>query len=299
MKKILLPTDFSDYSKVAIQYAFEWFGKAVYPDDVLFLLMHVYGTDHSTMIPSSPYMPASPVHLRDVMRVAERSMEKALADYRRRYPAQRIQKMLVEGGPVEAILDLAREEGADLIVMGTKGLGGLERAVLGSVTLGVTRAAPCPVLVVPEEAAFSRPEKVVFATDFRNLEDLHILDPLSHLVEAFDPQFMLLHIYSEMKTTATEKTQMNRLLRDYFHTRHYQHFFLKRDDPVAGVDEFVRGMDADLLVLVGQERNFFEQLFHKSLTKTMIIHSEIPVFVLHPVKAKKGGKSSAKESINS
>lgn len=52
----------------------------------------------------------------------------------------------VEGGPEEVILGAARAD--DLIVMSTRGRGGLRRAVLGSVADPVARSAPCPVLLV-------------------------------------------------------------------------------------------------------------------------------------------------------
>jgi nucleotide-binding universal stress UspA family protein len=59
---------------------------------------------------------------------------------------------LVEGDPADEILARAEREHADLIVMGTRGQGGLARAVLGSVADAVMRRAPCPVLLVPPEA---------------------------------------------------------------------------------------------------------------------------------------------------
>jgi nucleotide-binding universal stress UspA family protein len=55
----------------------------------------------------------------------------------------------VEGIPGDEIVDYATKIGADLIVMGTHGRGGLRRVLLGSVAEKVLRAACCPVLVVP------------------------------------------------------------------------------------------------------------------------------------------------------
>lgn len=51
------------------------------------------------------------------------------------------------GKPAEEILDVAREVGADLIIVGTKGLTGIERAVLGSVAEKVVREAGCAVVI--------------------------------------------------------------------------------------------------------------------------------------------------------
>lgn len=56
------------------------------------------------------------------------------------------------GVPHEEIVALARDERADLIVIGTHGRGGINRALLGSVADRVVRLAPCPVLTVREPA---------------------------------------------------------------------------------------------------------------------------------------------------
>jgi len=52
------------------------------------------------------------------------------------------------GNVAEIIVETAEEEGFDLIVMGNRGLGGLQHLMLGSVAEAVSRRAPCPVLIV-------------------------------------------------------------------------------------------------------------------------------------------------------
>ncbi len=54
------------------------------------------------------------------------------------------------GQPVEEILDLGEEIGADLIVVGRRSIGLARRLVTGSVSGEISRRAPCPVLVVPD-----------------------------------------------------------------------------------------------------------------------------------------------------
>ena len=79
---------------------------------------------------------------------------------------------LREGAPAQEIVGLAEELGAGLIVVGSRGLGGIRRALMGSVSDSVVRHAHCPVLVVRGEArgqaggqteAF--PTKILMATD--------------------------------------------------------------------------------------------------------------------------------------
>ncbi|MET0390513.1 MAG: universal stress protein [Polyangiales bacterium] len=56
---------------------------------------------------------------------------------------------LVQGDPRDAILDLARVSGADLIVVGARGRGAAAKLLLGSVTAHIVRHAPCAVLTIP------------------------------------------------------------------------------------------------------------------------------------------------------
>ena len=65
--------------------------------------------------------------------------------------AQEIQAHLEFGRPDTAIVEMAEELGAGLIVMGSRGLGGVRRALLGSISDSVVRHAPCPVMVVRHE----------------------------------------------------------------------------------------------------------------------------------------------------
>lgn len=61
--------------------------------------------------------------------------------------------LLRTGVPHEEIVAAAREEGADLVVIGTHGRGGVDRLLLGSVADRVIRLAPCPVLAVRQADA--------------------------------------------------------------------------------------------------------------------------------------------------
>jgi nucleotide-binding universal stress UspA family protein len=58
-----------------------------------------------------------------------------------------VERTVLPGGPASSLLDAA--EGADLVVVGRRGLGGFGRLLLGSVSEHVARHAPCPVVVVP------------------------------------------------------------------------------------------------------------------------------------------------------
>lgn len=59
-----------------------------------------------------------------------------------------VQTFPVEGDPAEGILDVAEKTGADLIVVGNKGMTGARRFLLGSVPNNISHHAPCSVIIV-------------------------------------------------------------------------------------------------------------------------------------------------------
>ena len=92
--------------------------------------------------------PAGGVEPVDPADAAER--EKALAEAREYLEGRGIQGVYVSGvgNPADVIVQEAEESGADLIVIGTRGLTAARRAIMGSVSTNVVHHAPCDVLVV-------------------------------------------------------------------------------------------------------------------------------------------------------
>jgi nucleotide-binding universal stress UspA family protein len=79
--------------------------------------------------------------------------EQVLADVRRRTADDRhVETRLVEGSPATRLLEIAAEEAADLLVVGSRGRGAVAGSVLGSVSRELTGGALCPVVVVPPNA---------------------------------------------------------------------------------------------------------------------------------------------------
>ena len=139
IKRILVPTDFSDAGKSALMYAVAFadqFGAAVD-------LFHVVEPIPPGALLS--YMPMEELK-QSMQKDAEDQMEalhSAWEDYA--FPVQRI---VVEGHPFVEIIRQAKESNADLIVMGTHGRGAIAHMLLGSVAEKTVRKAPCPVLTV-------------------------------------------------------------------------------------------------------------------------------------------------------
>ena len=82
-----------------------------------------------------------------ILEAGKKVVEKTCEELQR-HSVKRVERQVKEGHPAETILGYAKEVGIDLIVMGTRGRRGLERALMGSVTREVVNLSQVPVLVV-------------------------------------------------------------------------------------------------------------------------------------------------------
>jgi nucleotide-binding universal stress UspA family protein len=143
--RILVPTDFSDTSDSALEYArrvAERFGSSVH------LLHVVEGPFAAAAAGAELYVPDAPAVQAAQFAEAKARLQLRLHTGEGRAPGETSE--IVTGSCARAILDVARDRGFDLIVMGTHGRSGMAHLLLGSVAEKVVRDATCPVLTVHE-----------------------------------------------------------------------------------------------------------------------------------------------------
>ncbi len=143
-KKVLCPIDFSEPARAAMNVAVEICGQF----GAELTLFHAYELPGYTLPEGS--VVASPKMLQDLADQAEGH----LAEWQRiaaSMGAQRVETRKGVGEPALEIVQLAREGGFDLVVVGTHGRTGLRHAILGSIAERVVRRCACPVLTVHPE----------------------------------------------------------------------------------------------------------------------------------------------------
>jgi nucleotide-binding universal stress UspA family protein len=198
IRRILCPTDFSEFAKRALHQAIplaRWYESSL-------TALHVL----PTAVPVDGMFPYSlpPLAHEGVRTRVERELDEFVA------PAREVgiaaDTVLREGAVPATILDLARNLPADLLVMGTHGQSGLERLVLGSVTESVLRRAPCPVLTTSrEDRGFSGPapfKRILYATDFSPAAE-HALGYALSLAEEAQGALILVHVMPRPSVAAT------------------------------------------------------------------------------------------------
>lgn len=140
--KILYPTDFSDPSACALYYAVEMAKKF----DAELVMMHVL-LDESQMV--SFYLPQITVQnlSKDMEDGAKAKMEEFVSTTSALNDVE-YSTVMVKGIADDEIIKYAKENGIDMIVLGTHGRTGFEHVIFGSTAEKVVRAAHCPVLTV-------------------------------------------------------------------------------------------------------------------------------------------------------
>ena len=142
IKKVIHPTDFSDNSKEALQYAIaicEWHKAEL-------LLLHV--SEVLEFAPPEYYMDKDEAsrQLKERINAAKNELERIAGEHRK--AGLHVTTLVVTGKPSVEIIRTAKEQNADMLVLGTHGRTGLAHILIGSTAEKVVRKAPCPVLTI-------------------------------------------------------------------------------------------------------------------------------------------------------
>jgi nucleotide-binding universal stress UspA family protein len=148
LQLILHPTDGSEQSKKALEYAAE----LAVSTKAKLLLLHVQRRHGIERIPREMVEFERLEHIRmteaDLLRSAAEFIVDEAKQAAKAKGVKDIETLIVEGDSTTHIIDTAKARAADAIVMGCRGLGELEGLLLGSVSHKVVQAAPCTCVVV-------------------------------------------------------------------------------------------------------------------------------------------------------
>lgn len=149
-KKILVPLDGSTHADKALDFALDLAEK--YSSEILLLSVISPVPLPLMTYPNTGMLPISPVaidaYTKEVRENSEKILKQALEKAKKTKPKLEVSMKLVEGRPSEKIIEEAKAEGIDVIIMGSRGLGGIKEFLLGSVSHRVADEASCPVLII-------------------------------------------------------------------------------------------------------------------------------------------------------
>lgn len=141
MKKILVPVDGSENSSRALEHAVSL---AKNNDATAITILHIIDMPPTVYIESQKLLDQLLANFREESsRVLDRY--RALAQ---KHGAKAVNITVMEGDAAKTIVDYAKRGGFDMIVMGSRGLGGVKGLLLGSVSMAVVQTSKMPVLIV-------------------------------------------------------------------------------------------------------------------------------------------------------
>jgi nucleotide-binding universal stress UspA family protein len=274
MKKLLVPTDFSDTSKNAARFAVQM---AADIQNAKIILIHVSdkitgGSDGSPLTEDDDdrriILTAALSQLKDeLLAVAQAPIE-----------------FVTEKGTslVETLSRYVRHQAIDMVIMGITGATRLEQIFMGSNTLEMAKESVCPVLIIPPDAKYRKIKNVVLASDFKEVDITIPVAPLKATLDLFKPALHIVNVDSEHYVELTdefkvERAKLETMLKNYSP----EFYFIRQYDFFDAISQFVEDKNADLIVIVPKDRSFVSGLFKTSHTKKLAYHSHIPIVAIH------------------
>lgn len=279
MKSILLPTDFSENSWNAIQYALNFFEKS----NCHFYLLHVNRLSHLASV-DSPYI-TTPEAIGEVQtNLAKKQLRQLLRRISQEFPHNKNHKFYTLTDFnffIESIRNHIEEKKIDMIVMGTKGASGLKKLIIGSNTGDVITKVPCTTLVVPENAKFTGITEIAFPTDLSISYHIQTLQSISEVLEEFHSFLRILHISKKKEDLNVDQQKYKELLEDYFIDNNFSFHFLTNDKIEDAVQCFVQSRDIDMIAMVAKNLNYFQRILFLPTIENISYHTDVPFLVLH------------------
>ena len=197
--------------------------------------------------------------------------------------AVEVEQEVITGFAVDEILECSKRKDADLVVMGSTGERGFLEKLFGSVSTNVTQRAECPVMLVPEGVQFRGFKHIMYASNYEAAEQ-PTLHKLVDVANSFHADIHFVHVAEEGDSKTYEEIE-SRLFKVLFNGNEPSFAFnmtkIEGNSVVDGLNDYALKHNIDLVAMVCPHRKFWEQLFHKSVTKAMTLNTKVPVLVLH------------------
>lgn len=276
MKKILLPTDFSENSWNAIKYALQLFKNEV----CTFYLLHTY----TPVVYHIEYVLVNPSQfgLNDAVRETSiKNVNNIYDKIKSKYKNSKhsFEKLSVFNSLIPEIKDQVKDKAIDLIIMGTKGATGAKEVLFGSNTVHVLNQVKCPVLAIPDDFNYEKPHELLFATDYGiNFGNKH-LKPIIEIAKTNTSRVHVLHAsygYDLSEKQESNKQVLEKSLQEIvilFHNISNQNV----EDAIAN---FQIKTKINMLIMINNKHSFFENLFFKRVINHIGFHLKIPFLVI-------------------
>ena len=269
MKRILVPTDFSEHAEYALKVAAQ-IARSNNSEIILLHMLELPGQGSDAM--------GSGSDIPEIMFFKNRAIAKLEelmdADYLNGIVVSEVVQF---EKAFEGILGISKKNNVDFIVMGSHGASGFREMFIGSNTEKVVRSSEVPVLVIKNEIPMFTASNFVFASDFSN----EIKKPFRKLLEfasLFDAHLNLVMINTPNTFKSTHVAE--RIMADFMTDANYSNYSLHIYNDVnveKGILNFANAVQADLIGMCTHGRTGFAHFFNGSISEDLVNHAVRPV----------------------
>ena len=276
MRKVLIPTDFSENALNAIRYALELFKY----ERSEFFIIHAFADE---VYESNAYSNRGAFDdtKEQVKMRSDDELEKILTQINEWSPNPKHQYQIYSlfGTLIDEANELVDIENIDVLVMGTKGKTDDRDITFGSNTLQVLKYVKCPVLAVPVGSPPYPPKKLLFPTDFLLPFKKREVKLVSTLAKSFVAEINFLHLLKFENISFRQED--NKAFLECCMTDNIISFHQEKDKTLTtAINSFIELNDIDLLVMVNSRHSFLEDYLYQSTIDKIGLHIKIPFLVL-------------------
>jgi len=276
MKKILLPTDFSENAYNAISYAL----KAFKDEECKFYLLNTYTPvlyDSEYILYNSTQPNLAEAYQKNSLNGLRKVERKIKRDFKN--PNHHFEKISAFNLLIDEMKEQVKSKEIDLVVMGTQGATGAEEILIGTNTVQAINKLKVPLLTIPSEYEYKPPLNILFPTDFQLHFSAPQLEPILNLAKNHNSKLNILHVFfgKDLDEKQEEnKKNLSKIIEDYPH----QFNTIEDKSVTKAIEKFQEKNTVDLLFMVNNKRSFFENLLFRPVVNKIGFHIKVPFMVI-------------------
>jgi nucleotide-binding universal stress UspA family protein len=267
VKRIIIPTDFSHFSKSAIKYASQLFKS----EEVVYYLVHAFGVPHGAAMAVK--------NLDAILREeAEAAFEKFLPEITPLIGGNHSIKIrIINSSLIDAVRDVEKKEGANLIVMGTAGATGLKEIFFGSNASDTAANTKAPLITVPVDTEFNGLNNVVVATDNKPFKVFDNFEVVKQVLKENNAEITTLYVNAPNSAL----TPQGNVCSDVFKGIRCKALTIDAPSAASGIRNYAHENNPDLVILIARKHSFWERLFKRSVTERIVESLQKPILIMH------------------
>ncbi len=276
MNKILVPYDFSDVARHALDFAAQIARKA--NSDTITLINIIEQptpSDFKTMGMSGAD-PMQNIWIKKMIDKADSNMEEIMSE--ESFKDLNLKYKIVLGNPFKELSEEIKTQGVELVVMGTSGASGLEEFFTGSNAERMVRYSKAPVITLSEATTLEAVNDIAFASNFHEVSE-EFIGHVKNLQSMFGAKLRLVKINTPASFTTTrhDKKQMEDFIAKYkIENCTYESYNHSNEED--GVLAYAEDIEADLIAIGTKQRKGVGHFLAGSIAEDVVNHAKVPVW---------------------